>query len=440
MAIHTLESALYGDLFDDPELMPLLSDAAEISAMITAEKALARVQGAAGMIPPEAARALEAALDRVMIDPGDLRAATARDGVVAPGLVAALRKQIDPDLAQWLHWGATSQDIADLALVLRLRAVIDLFDARLQGLILALAVLARGHRDTPCLARTRTQIAAPTLFGLRVANWLQPLQRHRQRLAQIRPRLLVVQLGGATGNLSALGEQGLEIMDALADTLDLERAEPWHGSRDRLVEFGQLLVLVATSIGRIGADMVSLAQSEVGEAGFEGAGGSSTLPQKQNPVIAEVLVSLARAAVGQGAGLPHVAIHATERDGAAWTLEWLSLPPLISTTGAALRLASEAVARLKVDAGRMRANLDATRELVFAEAATFALAAASDRMQAAATVRGAIDAMAEDPRPLVTLLAERSPVAIDWDRLRDPLAQLVPARMLIDRILAGLEA
>ncbi|MFY8116060.1 MAG: lyase family protein, partial [Rhabdaerophilum sp.] len=149
MAIHTLESALYGDLFDDPELQPLLSDAAEIGAMIAAEKALARVQGKAGMIPAEAASALEAALDRVMIDPGDLRAATARDGVVAPGLVAALRKQIEPELAPWLHWGATSQDIADLALVLRLSAVIDLFDARLERLVAMLAELARAHRETP---------------------------------------------------------------------------------------------------------------------------------------------------------------------------------------------------------------------------------------------------------------------------------------------------
>lgn len=440
MAIHTLESALYGDLFDDPELQPLLSDAGEIGAMIAAEKALAQVQGRAGMIPAEAAAALEAALDRVMIDPADLRAATARDGVVAPGLVAALRKQIPAELGVWLHWGATSQDIADLALVLRLRAIIELFDSRLAALITALAELARAHRETPCLARTRTQIAAPTAFGLRVANWLQPLLRHRQRLAEIRPRLLVVQLGGATGNLSAMGVDGLAIMDGLADALGLGRAEPWHGGRDRIVEFGQLMVLIGTSIGRIGADMVSLAQSEIGEIGFEGAGGSSTLPQKQNPVIAEVLASLGRAAAGQGAGLPQAAIHATERDGAAWTLEWLTLPPLIATAGAALRLAGQAVTRLRVDPARMRANLAATRDVVLAEAATFALAAASDRAQAAAIVREAIGMMAEDPRPLIAILAEHSPVAVDWAALADPLTQLKPAGILVDRILAGISS
>lgn len=438
MAIHTFESALYGDLFDDAELQPLLSDAGEIGAMIAVEKALAQVQGRAGMIPADAAVALEAALDRVMIDPADLRAATARDGVVAPGLVAALRKQVPPELGVWLHWGATSQDIADLALVLRLRAIIELFDARLAALVSALAELARAHRETPCLARTRTQIAAPTLFGLRVANWLQPLLRHRQRLAEIRPRLLVVQLGGATGTLSAMGVEGLAIMDGLADTLGLGRAEPWHGGRDRIVEFGQLMVLIGTSIGRIGADMVSLAQSEIGEIGFEGAGGSSTLPQKQNPVIAEVLASLGRAAAGQGAGLPQAAIHATERDGAAWTLEWLTLPPLIATAGAALRLAGEAVSRLRVDPARMRANLAATRDVVLAEAATFAIAAASDRAQAAAIVRDAIGAMAGDPRSLIAILAERSPVAVDWEALADPLTPLEPARILVDRILAGL--
>jgi 3-carboxy-cis,cis-muconate cycloisomerase len=253
MAIHSFESALYGDLFDDAELQPLLSDAGEIGAMITVEKALARVQGEAGMIPAEAATALADALDKVFIDPGDLRATTARDGVVAPGLVAALRKQVPAELGVWLHWGATSQDIADLALVLRLHAIVDLFDSRLAALIDALAALARAHRETPCLARTRTQIAAPTLFGLRVANWLQPLLRHRQRLAEIRPRLLVVQLGGATGNLSAMGVGGIAVMDALADVLGLARAEPWHGGRDRILEFGQLLVLISSSLGRLGA-------------------------------------------------------------------------------------------------------------------------------------------------------------------------------------------
>jgi 3-carboxy-cis,cis-muconate cycloisomerase len=438
MAIHSFESALYGDLFDDAELQPLLSDAGEIGAMITVEKALARVQGDAGMIPAEAALALADALDRVFIDPGDLRAATARDGVVAPGLVAALRKQVPAELGVWLHWGATSQDIADLALVLRLRAIVDLFDARLAALITALATLARAHRETPCLARTRTQIAAPTLFGLRVANWLQPLLRHRQRLAEIRPRLLVVQLGGATGNLSAMGVGGIAVMDALADALGLARAEPWHGGRDRILEFGQLLVLISTSLGRLGAEMVSLAQSEIGELSFEGAGGSSTLPQKQNPVIAEVLVALGRAAAGQGSGLPQAAIHATERDGAAWTLEWLTLPPLIATTGAALRLASEALARLRVDPARMRLNLEATRELVYAEAATFALSAVTDRAQAGSIVREAMNAMTADPRPFLAVLESRSPVGVDWAALRDPLTQLEPARMLVDRILAGM--
>lgn len=438
MAIHSFESALYGDLFDDAELQPLLSDAGEIGAMITVEKALAQVQGEVGMIPAEAATALADALDRVFIDPGDLRAATARDGVVAPGLVAALRQQVPAELGVWLHWGATSQDIADLALVLRLQAILDLFDARLAALIDALATLARTHRETPCLARTRTQIAAPTLFGLRVANWLQPLLRHRQRLAEIRPRLLVVQLGGATGNLSAMGVQGIAVMDALADALGLARAEPWHGGRDRIVEFGQLLVLISTSLGRLGAEMVSLAQSEIGELSFEGAGGSSTLPQKQNPVIAEVLVALGRAAAGQGSGLPQAAIHATERDGAAWTLEWLTLPPLIATTGAALRLAGEALARLRVDPARMRLNLEATRELVYAEAATFALAAVTDRAQAGSIVREAMNAMVADPRPFLAVLESRSPVDVDWAALRDPLTQLEPARMLVDRILAGM--
>ncbi|MCA1951645.1 MAG: 3-carboxy-cis,cis-muconate cycloisomerase, partial [Hyphomicrobiales bacterium] len=369
MAALALDTSLYGGLLGDAEFAALLSDAAEIAAMIRAEKALARAQARLGIIPGAAGEALAAALETVVIDPAALRAGLARDGVAVPQLVAALRGQLPPELRPWLHWGATSQDISDLALVLRLSLVLDAVEARLDALIRRLAGLADTHRATLCLARTRTQAAAPTLFGLRVANWLQPLLRHRARLGEIRPRLLVVQLGGAAGTLAAFGPQAIALMDALADELGLGRAVPWHKARDRIEEFGGLLAMITASLGMIGADLMQLAQSEVAEITFDGAGGSSTLPQKQNPVVAEVLVALARFAAHQVGALHQAAIHPTERDGAAWTLEWLALPPLIQATGAALRQAGEAFGDLRVDTARMRANLDATRGLVLAEAA-----------------------------------------------------------------------
>lgn len=439
MAALSFDSALYGGLLSDSETAHLMSDAAEISAMIRVEKALAIVEAKLGIIPAPEAEALVAALDEAFIDPGALGEGMKRDGVAAPALVAALKEQIPPAAAQWLHWGATSQDVAELSLLLRLRQVLDLVGIRLDGLIRTLALMAREHRATICLARTRSQQAAPTLFGLKAANWLQPLLRHRARLDEIRPRLLAVQFGGATGTLSALGTRGIAVMDALADELDLARAEPWHASRDRIEEFAALMAMIATSLGRMGADFTLLAQSEIGEVGFAGAGGSSTLPQKQNPVIAEVLVALARFAATQSGALHQAAIHVNERDGAAWTLEWLALPPLIGATGAALARAGEALEALRVDPARMRGNLAATRGLVLSEAASFALAEHMPRGDAVKIVKQAVAATLAGDRHLFEEIAALTEAPVDWAALREPLPYLTSAQTLVDRIITAAE-
>lgn len=440
MAALTLDSALYGRLLGDEEFGQILSDAAEIGAMIRAEMALAAVQTRLGIIPRAAGEALVAALETVLIDPGALAQAVRRDGVVVPALVAALREQVPAEAAEWLHWGATSQDIADIALVLRLGQLLDIIEMRIDTLIGALGRLAILHRETICLARTRTQAAAPTLFGLRVANWLAPLLRHRRRLGDMRPRLLVVQFGGAVGTLAALGDRGVEVMDALADELGLARGVPWHKGRDGIVEFGGVLAGLCGSLGMIGADLAQLAQSDVGEIAFAGAGGSSTMPQKQNPVLAEALVALARFSAGQVAGLHQTAIHPNERDGAAWTLEWLSLPPLIHTAGAALAHAEAAIAALQVDPARMGANLAATRGLVFAEAASFALAAFMPRSEAAAIVKDAVGALAANGGHLLEAIAARTSAPVDWAGIADGRAALGTAAFLLERIIAEAEA
>jgi 3-carboxy-cis,cis-muconate cycloisomerase len=440
MAAISFESPLYGGLLSDPETAHLLSDATEISAMIRAEKALAIVQGRLGVIPQEAAEAIVAALDQVFVDAGALGDGMKRDGVAAPALVAALKEQSPALAAQWLHWGATSQDIADIALVLRFGAILDLFDTRLAGLIDALARLARAHSGTICLARTRSQQAAPTLFGLKAANWLQPLARHRQRIAALRPKLLVIQFGGATGTLSALEPRGIEVMDALADELGLAAAEPWHAARDRVEDFAGLMAMIASSLGRMGADFVTLAQSDVGEIGFAGAGGSSTLPQKQNPVVAEILVSLGRFAATQSSAVHNAAIHVNERDGAAWTLEWLALPVLIGAAGTALARAAEALEALTVDPMRMRTNLAATRGLVLAEAASFALSAHLPRGDAIRIVKQAVAATLVGDAHLFDEIAALTEAPVDWNAMREPLPYLSSAAALIERILdsAGL--
>lgn len=435
MTIYAADSALHAGLLGDSEIAALLAPEAEIAGMIHAEAALARVQSRLGVIPRETGNRLAEALENLALPPAELAAGMRKDGVAAPALVAALRRQLPDDCAPWLHFGATSQDIADLSLVLRLREVLAIFETRIEALIGTLVTLARAHRDTICLARTRSQQAAPTLFGLKAAQWLAPFLRHRRRIMEIRPRLLAVQFGGATGTLAALGPAGPAVLDALADELALARAEPWHAARDRLEEFAGLCAMLAGSCGKLGADLVILAQSEVGEIGFTGAGGSSTLPQKANPVIAEVLVSLARHAATLAGGMHQAAIHANERDGAAWTLEWLTLPPLILAAGAALARAGEALLALRIDEKRMQANLDASNGLVLAEAASFALAEHLPREAVAVLVKQGVAETLASGRHLFEVLRSLSDAPVDWARLAGLGDYLAPARTLIDRIL-----
>ncbi|MGL5445882.1 MAG: lyase family protein [Rhabdaerophilum sp.] len=436
MSVTPLDSALYRGLLGDPDIVSWLSDEAEIAAMIRAERALAIVQARLGIIPTEAGRWLAEHLSHIHIAPETLAAGVAKDGVVAPALVAALRAQLPPEAANWLHWGMTSQDAQDIALVLRLRDMLALFDQRLRDLIVALSRLAEANRNLPCLARTRMQAAAPTLFGLKAAQWFAPLIRHRERLREMRPRLLAIQLGGAAGNLAAFGAQALPLMDGLADELGLARAEPWHKGRDRIEELAGWLAMISSSLGTIGADIAMLSQSEVGEIRLTGAGGSSTLPQKQNPVLAEVLVSLARHAATLAGGVHQAGIHTHERDGAAWTLEWLTLPSLIATTGSALCRGMDLIDAIEIDAKQAQANLQATRGLVLAEAASFRLAAQMPRPAAIALVKRAVEASLNDERHFLDHLTDIAPDGVDLADLRQDGAGLGPGRALLERLLA----
>ncbi|MEE9210986.1 MAG: 3-carboxy-cis,cis-muconate cycloisomerase, partial [Kiloniellales bacterium] len=352
MTVSLFDSELYGGLFSDREIAALLDDRARLRAMLDVEAALARVQGRLGVIPPAAATRIAEVAESLEIDPAALAPGTAGAGVPVPALVAAPREAVGAEAGPYVHWGATSQDIMDTGLVLRLRDLLDRLDRRLAGLIQSLAALAEAHRGTVMAARTRAQQALPTTFGLKAAGWLAPLARHRERLAQLRPRLLAVQLGGAAGTLAALGTRGIEVMEALAEKLGLAvPSAPWHAQRDGFAELAAWFALVTGGLGKIGKDLVLLAQSEVGEARPKG-GGSSTLPQKTNPVAAEALVTLARFNAGLLALATEALVQAQERGGAAWSLEWLTLPQMAAATGAALRLARQALDGLGVDAAR----------------------------------------------------------------------------------------
>ena len=431
-------SRLIGPLLSDPAVNAALDDAAAVAAMVEVERALAAVQGRLGIVPADAAGRIAAALPGFVADLDAIGADTAATGVPTVELVAQLRRHVGGDAATYVHWGATSQDILDTGFLLQARTVLDMADRRLAGIVDRLKALAEAHRATPMAGRTRSQQALPISFGLKAARWAEPLIRHRQRLAEMRARVLRVQFGGAAGNLSALGAEGIAVADALAAELGLAPAPASdHVARDGIGELASWLSLVAGSLGKIGRDVALMAMSEVGELADSAGGGSSTLPQKANPVAAEILMTLAAWMAAQLAGVHQAAPQEHERGGAGWTVEWMILPSMLAAAGGALRTADDLLGRLIVRPERMRANLAASNGLVLAEAASYALSAHMKRTAAQALVKAACREAAEAGEHLIDLLQRRTDAPCDWARLRDPANALKADSLLIDRIFAA---
>ncbi|KRA53034.1 3-carboxy-cis,cis-muconate cycloisomerase [Devosia sp. Root635] len=332
--MNPLLSALAGDA----EIDALLSDDAQLTAMLAVERALASASADVGWITNDAADSIGNAIAGFVPDRADLAAGMAQDGVVVPALVRQLRAAVAEPHRAALHKGATSQDVIDTALMLQLARVFDVYETRLAALLERLDALGVDAGPRPLLAHTRMQAALPTTWAAKIESWRAPLRRHLGALAAMRRMLLVVQLGGPVGDRGSFAGHGDSIASAMARRLDLGLAEPWQATRDPIVGLGNLLALISGALGKLGADVALLAQSEVGALRLEGAGGSSAMAHKANPVNAEILVALARSNAGLSGILGQAMVHEYERSGAAWTLEWLTLPPMLVTTGASLRL------------------------------------------------------------------------------------------------------
>lgn len=389
MATTPFDSMLYRDLFHDAEIGSLFSDSADIRAMMLVEGALAKVQGAHGVIPELSAAFIERSAREIQIDPGGLAGETGVNGIPVPGLVKAMRKAMEaPEHAQYLHFGATTQDIMDTGLALRLRQVIALYEARLGALLTKLADLAESHAETPMAGRTWMQTATPTSFGAVIASWGMPLVRLRKRIGTIREGCLNVSLSGAAGTLSMMGPDGAEIRAALAAELKLnDPGVSWHSTRDGIAGLAAWSTQVATSLGKMGEDLLLLSQSGSDEVRLAGAGSSSTMPQKQNPVAPSLLSALARAAVGVNSTVQGAAIHRQQRDAAAWMSEWLALGQLCMAAGRALSVANILVDSIAPNLEAMRAQIDDGRGLIYAEALQFALTDRMSRPDAQAAVK-----------------------------------------------------
>ncbi len=403
------DGALYRGLFGDDETAQLFTDSAEVRAMMLVEGTLAQVQGKLGLIPEPAAAFLHRASFELQIDPAGMAAQTAQNGVPVPALIDAFAKAAAaPEHTAWLHWGATSQDIMDTALALRLKRLADIWQARLDRILKDLGQMAETHADLAMAARTYGQAATPTSFGALVASWGRPLLHQRAALAAVRCGILQVSLSGAAGTLAAMGPQGPAVRAGLAQALGLaDPGNTWHAERGGIAAFAAWMAATSGSLGKIGADLITLSQSGIAEVVVAGSGGSSTMPQKQNPVAPSVLVALARQTAGLSATMQGALVHGLQRDGAAWFTEWLTLPQLCISTGRALYLVQDLAGRITPDPAAMARGLAEGGGLIHAEAVTFALSCRMPRPEATAAVKALVAEVRSGGGDLVTLARQR---------------------------------
>jgi 3-carboxy-cis,cis-muconate cycloisomerase len=328
-------------LVGDAEVEDLFSDDADLSALLRVETALAEAEADAGLIPAAAAARIAAICATFVPNHAALAQNLAKDGVVIPALVKQLRAAVGEPHAIHLHKGATSQDIIDTSLTLRLRGLVKILDDRLARLVEELAALKAREGTKVVIAHTRMQVALPFTAADKIDTWMAPLTRHRSRLSELKPRLLVLQLGGPVGTRAELDLRGDVIARGMAARLGLGAVPSWHSQRDSIAEFGAMLSLITGALGKLGEDIALLAQNELAAVTLARGGTSSAMKHKQNPVAAEVLVALARFNASLLGALHQSLVHENERSGAAWTLEWMVLPRMAITAGAALRSAAD---------------------------------------------------------------------------------------------------
>lgn len=428
-AAPTAGAGLFDGVFAPGPVAAAVSDAAWLRALLDTEAALARAQAQCGVIPAEAAEAIGAACAADREDGAELGVAAAGGGNPVIPLVRALSDEVAAPHGAWVHHGATSQDVMDTAAMLVAAGVTDLLRGELTACAARADELAAEHAETVMLGRGMLQHAEPTTFGLRAAGWLAGLDDAEARVGEVRERTLAVQLGGATGTLAGQGEAGAAVADALAAELGLAApALPWHTVRGRVAELAGALGQVAAVAAKVAGDIARLAQSEVGEVRerADGAGGSSAMPHKRNPIASVLAVGNAEQAPGLVATLLSAGgRHEHERAAGAWHAEWLPLTQLLRTTAAAVWWLRRSLERLEVDVGRIARNTAAHQGVVLSGRVAQALARDLGRNEAHEAVREAVITAVDAGEPVEDALLAHPVLAPHLDRAR--VAELLDA-------------
>jgi 3-carboxy-cis,cis-muconate cycloisomerase len=449
MSANPVDSQIFGGLYGTDETRALFSDHAHLQFMLDVEAALARAESKLGLIPAPVADGIgrAARVENLRLD--YIAESTRRVGYPVVALVHELGRVAGDEAARYIHLGATTQDLLDTALVLQLQRAFVIIRRDLIAIARALADRAARFRDTPMAGRTHLQHAVPTTFGLKCAVWASPLVTHLERLDQAAPRILVVQLGGAAGTLAALGANGPAVIEALARELGLGVPDvPWHAQRDRFAETAALLALICGSLSKFALDVTLMMQTEVGEVSEphdEGRGGSSTMPQKRNPIASEYILAATRAVHALVPVMLGAMTADHERATGPWQSESLALPQCVALTAGALAHARSIAEGMTVDTELMRRNLEHTGGLIMAEAIATALVPSIGRAAAEAAVARACDRSMAEGIPLATILRIDSELRphltdADIDRLTNPALYLGSAGAFVDRVVARVAA
>ena len=445
MTATALDSVIFRDIFTTPEMREVFSDERRTGYYLEIEAALARAQGRLGIIPDKAAREIERQCRIENIDLARLKQQTERVGYPILGVVQQIVDLCADGLGEWCHWGATTQDITDTAAIMQIRAALELVEKDMEATAAALADLSRRYRDTPMAGRSNLQQAVPLTFGFKTAALLAAMQRHRERLAQLRPRVLVGEFGGAVGTLASLGADGLKVQAAMMEELGLGQPDiAWHTVRDRIGEVACFLGLLTGTLGKISMDVKLLMQTEVAEVYepfHEARGSSSTMPQKRNPISCLYIHSTVALVRQHVAALLEAAVADHERSTGPWEIEWISLPEIFLLASGALAQTKLLVCGLEVDADRMRANLDLTRGMIVSEAVMMGLGPHLGRHRAHDLVYDICRKVTATGVPLVELLAQNADISkhltrAELDKMCDPATYLGLAGEMVDKVLA----
>ena len=410
MASHIIDSSFFGDSFGTQEMRMIFTDEALFQSWLDVEVALAHAEAELGIVSLDVAKEIARKANFSLLDSQFIKEQIQLTVHPLVPLVRALKAVCEGEAGEYVHWGATTQDIMDTGLILQLRSVHAIISRDLEELEEIMLGLVREHKNTIMTGRTHGQHALPTTFGFKVAVWISELRRHKERLRESRERLLVGQMSGAVGTLASLGDLGESVQELTMKRLGLKVPDiTWHSSRDRLAEFMNILAMLTTTAAKIANEIATLQKTECAELeepNPPGKVGSSTMPHKRNPMVCEGIVAVSRIICANYSLSLSGMIHEHERDMRGWQTEWECIPEICIMSGAVTRALKQVLRGLTVHADTMKSNLTMTGGLIASEAVMLKLGAKIGRQEAHDLVYQAAMTAFEQSRPFRECLLE----------------------------------